>query len=1308
MKVIAVFISYFIFLLCFYFPKPPPLLERNLCYKNYPYNKENVKSNFETIVNVECAHHNLFHILYLSILVITFLWLFWLDLCREVIYISFNTNLNMRKNKSIKKSPPWFFYVLVFIMLGLLLTSGKESIIIFVSSTNPNQVNKVGMLLKFKKYAKLILIGTIAIFMFSIAVTPVTQYLCVAIFQIMCHTYVKKNPCWLSAILILISNDIECNPGPEYHSNFLNFMSWNLNSLSTNNFERVQLIEAHNTIFNYDLISICETSLNDSLISKVPELNGYTFEPANHVNNMSHGGVGLFYKNSLPAVIRRDLSFDECIVIELKFGRKKVFFTVLYRSPAFKHNSLEFQTFLSDFKLLHSNIQAENPFALFFTGDFNGHSQLWWNDGDTNLEGQEMEELFNSLNLSQIISEPTNFEPGKKPSCIDLILTDQPNLVLASGTRASLDTNCHHQIIYCKVNFRIPPSPPSERKTWHYHRANSAAIQRCFTNFPWVQHFNINPDINWQVKSFTDIFLNIMNNYIPNEVKRFVPRDPPWISKQLKTLLNRKNRFFKNYKKHGYKPDDKIKLETFRKECKEAVERAKTDYLTNLGSKLNDPNTSQKAYWKIINRAMNKCRAPIIPPLLVNNVFILNCKEKAKLFNDFFCNQCKLIINNSTLPVFKFLTDKRIDNLNLQNDEIVSLIRNLNPNKASGSDGISGHMLILCDDSIALPLKIMFKNILETSSYPDIWKRANVTPIFKKNDKQAVKNYRPISLLPIIGKLFEKIIFNNLYTYLTTNNLITKNQSGFRPGDSTSNQLLYLVNEIHEAFENPKSLEVRAVFLDISKAFDKVWHNGLIFKLKQNGISGNLLNLFKSYLQNRRQRVVINGSYSEYLSIESGVPQGSVLGPLLFLVYINDLENSIKSNIKFFADDTMLFSTVEDPVVSASNLNHDLDLIHKWAHQWKMEFNPDPLKQATEVLFSCKRIKHNHPQLTFHGTVVAKMNDQKHLGLTLDSKLSFEKHVNEKIIKAKKNIGVIKHLSKYLPHKTLDQMYKALVRSHLDYCDIIYHEPCKVNQPPLGVTLTAPMEKIEKIQYLAALAITGTWKGSNRTKLYEELGWESLTDRRRCRRILQVHKIVTNRSPLYLKDKLPINHRHLIGANVPNSIHGVLCRTERYKKSFFPDAISSWNTFISHFAKMPSFTSLKSYMSSFFRPNVKSIFGIHDPSGIRYLYQLRVSLSPLRSHKMLHNFDDTPSNLCHCKEGIEDTYHFLFKCPLHVTHRASLATSVIGILYKYNINHLGNLVHIYLYGHGSISHADNKAILLSTIKFIKDTKRFLT
>ena len=229
-------------------------------------------------------------------------------------------------------------------------------------------------------------------------------------------------------------------------------------------------------------------------------------------------------------------------------------------------------------------------------------------------------------------------------------------------------------------------------------------------------------------------------------------------------MLDRKNRLFKNYKRHRYKEEDKVRLEGFRIECQNAVETAKFSYLTNMGNKVNGPGTSQKSYWKIINRAMNKCRAPKIPPLLINNRFILDCREKAKFFNDFFSQQCQPIINSSVLPNYIFLTNKRIDQLTIRNDEIIALIRNINPNKATGSDGISGQMLLQCDDSAILPLKIIFRNILLTSTYPDIWKLV-VTPIFKKGDKQLIKNYRPISLLPICGKMFEKIIFN-LYSYL--------------------------------------------------------------------------------------------------------------------------------------------------------------------------------------------------------------------------------------------------------------------------------------------------------------------------------------------------------------------------------------------------------------------------------------------------------------------------------------------------------------------------------------------------------------
>ena len=223
--------------------------------------------------------------------------------------------------------------------------------------------------------------------------------------------------------------------------------------------------------------------------------------------------------------------------------------------------------------------------------------------------------------------------------------------------------------------------------------------------------------------------------------------------------------------------------------------------------------------------------------------------------------------------------------------------------------------------------------------------------------------------------------------------------------------------------------------------------------------------------------------------------------------------------------------------------------------------------------------------------------------------------------------------------------------------------------------------------------------------MYEELGWESLSDRRRSRRTLQIHKIENNSTPSYLKEKLPPHHRSHVGV-LKNSFHCYHYKTERFKMSFFPDAITSWNIFIGHFTNTPSYDVFKTHLLAFFRPKKRSIFNIHDPWGIRFLFQLRLGLSPLRSHKKRHNFVDTPSDLCLCNTDIEDTKHFLFKCPFYAIKRASLATEVIPILTRNNLNHLSDDEKLYLYGSVSINDNDNKAILLATIKFLKDTNRF--
>ena len=955
-----------------------------------------------------------------------------------------------------------------------------------------------------------------------------------------------------------------------------------------------------------------------------------------------------------------------------------------------------------------SQISNENPYSMFFTGDFNAHSSNWWTEGDSTPEGIYLENVFSNLNLTQIIKEPTHFREHCNPSCIDLVITDQPNLVLGSGVRPSLDPTCKHQITFCKINFSIPPPPAYNRKVWQFDKANLPLITRAISEFPWRQRLIQIIDPSLQVDLLIETILNIMSNFVPNKIIRIKPTEPEWLNRDIKNMLKKQNRIYKKYRKNGFKEIDKIPLDLYRKECAVAIAKSKQDYLCKLGNKLSNNCTGQKTYWKIINNLLNKCKIPRIPPLLIANKFVTSCKEKATLFNNFFVTQCQPFVNTSKLPIFFPLTAEKVDICGITSEQISNILLDLKVNKAHGPDDISIKMIKLCGNDLCIPLKLIFNNILETGIFPNQWKKANVTPVHKKDSKQLIKNYRPISLLPIFAKVFEKIIFMHLYNHLIKNNLITKNQSGFRPGDSVTNQLIYLVHEISKSFNCDESLEVRSVYLDMSKAFDKVWHKGLLFKLEQNGVTGKLLEFFKNYLNNREQRVALNGLFSDWGTIKSGVPQGSVLGPLLFLVYINDLEKGIKSSIKFFADDTSLFSIVRDPNISAEELNHDLQLINQWAFQWKMSFNPDPTKPAEEIIFSRKRGCQNHPPLFFNNEEVKQVNEHKHLGLILDSKLTFSSHINEKLSKARKGIGVIKYLSSYVPVKTLDQIYKMYVRPHLDFCDTIYHMPMIPNLFVYSFRLTNLMDKIESVQYQAALAVTGAWKGTNTDKIYDELGWEPLTERRRFRRLVQFFKIQNDLTPEYLKIPDVSPRTHLYGTRSGNAITPIPYRINTYMNSFFPNAVKEWNKIDPDLRQLTSLSIFKSNLLKTIRLPKRSIFNIHDPKGTKRLFQLRVGLSPLRYHKWHHKFRDTPSDMCACQTSAETTQHYLLDCNNYTEVRKDLFLEINPILVSKGLLNLQNdlLTKLLLYGNDALSDVDNKAVLNATIQFIHKSTRF--
>ena len=277
--------------------------------------------------------------------------------------------------------------------------------------------------------------------------------------------------------------------------------------------------------------------------------------------------------------------------------------------------------------------------------------------------------------------------------------------------------------------------------------------------------------------------MNIFHNYIPNKFISCDDKDPPWINEEIKSLIHRKNALYQRQRKPG--SIDYTSLNALTIDISHAISSSKLKYHERLANKLNDPKTVPKTYWSILKTFVNSSKIPLIPPLLVDNKLVTNFLYKANLFNNFFAKQCTLISNDSKVPVnLNFETRERLSALEFCVDDIVKIIRSLDQNKAHGHDEISIRMIKLCASSTSTPLHLIFRNCLETESFPKEWKKANIIPVHKKGDKQFITNYRPVPLLSICGKVFEKIILNSLFVYLNNNNLLNSNQSGFRPADS--------------------------------------------------------------------------------------------------------------------------------------------------------------------------------------------------------------------------------------------------------------------------------------------------------------------------------------------------------------------------------------------------------------------------------------------------------------------------------------------------------------------------------------------
>ena len=816
---------------------------------------------------------------------------------------------------------------------------------------------------------------------------------------------------------------------------------------------------------------------------------------------------------------------------------------------------------------------------------------------------------------------------------------------------------------------------------YNYSKLDIEKIQICLMQYN-LTATALTDDIDLAAEDLSNIIMSCASNCMPVNTIKICERDPPWVNSEVKRQLERKNQTYRRAKRTNCAAD----WHNFRKARNEytaVVRKRKAEFDSNLDFKVSNTSTfNQKDWWKIVSSFMTKngTNSSKIPPIENDdNTITSAANEKAELFNSFFIKQSTVESNEDEVPTIPHV-DKEITPLVISEHSVHQILSNLDTSKAVGPDLVHNKLLKCCADILTTPLTIIFNRSIIEGKFPSVWKTAHVTPIHKKDEKHKITNYRPISLLSCVGKVMEVCVQQHILNYLQQNELITANQSGFLPNHSTVYQLLETYNDICSALDN--NITTQAIFFDISKAFDKVWHRGLIAKLEAIGIRGTLLPWFRDYLTNRKQAVVIEGAKSTYQHIGAGVPQGSVLGPTLFLIYINDIIDNIKSTVKLFADDTNLYLCLDDPTQRANILNEDLGIIAQWALKWKVTFNPI----KTKLVNFCRKLNPFYEPLIFGGNVLTNSLNHKHLGITFQSDCKWDHHITSIIAKCRILVSVLKSFKYRLSRKSLETMYTSFILPHLDYGDVIW-DNCTLKLST----------KLEEIQLDALRTITGTVRGTSHAILYRESGFPLLKERRRRHKLTLYFKILNNMTPIFLSKLVPplisevnpYHRRRQFDRRIPK------CKTELYKKSFFPSTTNLWNSLPQNMQTSTSISQFKSFLKS----------TDHTPPPYYYIgdrrtqiihTRLRLGMSDLNSHLVMRHISE--NSYCTCGHRNETTQHFLLDCPEYTQAR----NVTINSLSPTHMN-----THLLLHGDRNLSIASNNEIICTVLNYIQITERFV-
>lgn len=871
-----------------------------------------------------------------------------------------------------------------------------------------------------------------------------------------------------------LSGDIETNPGPESPNNNgagganrkRNVTCVLLNARSIRN--KGPELESYIATRQPDIVCVTETWLNNHINDSVLGIpDDYIIFRRDRGQNQRGGGILVAIHASLSPVILTTLAPDnlELLWFSIKANRESWIIGLLYRQPS--SNALFWER-------LHQNltsIDMELYDACMVLGDFN----VDMNPHGSNVTTRKrLLDVTNDFGLYQMVSEVTrpSDDNAQGGSIIDLLFTNRPDWIHSVNTIPSPVDSDHLALEVCLRSHRTAPRRAVVREFLDTFHGDFEHLRNIMHYIPWSAFMNPN-DPNESAEIFMDLLDAAIHDSIPQKTKRKT-KNSPWVTPALKKLIIKKHRLFKKAKRSTLDLDW-CQYKVVRNDVKKQTRKLYWDYVNNMFSS----NDNRRRFWSFVSK--KKQNAPP-PKFIVNNSSLSQPSEISNAFNDMF----SLVFNPSGSvsdePPSGSLPIPQLSSIQVQVHQVGNRLLQLSASKAPGPDGVLPVILKNCALEISYPLVHLFNISLNTGKLPDSWRRSNITPVFKKGDRSIMSNYRPVALTSVICKVLEQIVSSSILEHVETFGLLNPNQHGFTQKRSCVTQLINVLQAWCTILDKNRPPRVDAAFLDMSKAFDKMPHHILLSKLSaQFNVTGTLWKWIKSFLVGRIQRVIFQGSSSPWVDVTSGVPQGSCLGPLLFNLFINDISLPLSSKSVMFADDILMFRTVQSPN-DEERFQTDLQLLHEWAELNQMTFNPSKCK----ILHVTRSRNLQPPIYKLNTSDLSCAPSYVYLGVTICANLQWNTHIDNIVKRANRLLGFIRVVAGQASTQAIFSLYKALILPILEYGCPAWH-PHTLKQE----------QQLERVQRAATRIALKQRRGD---MSYEDrlttLHWSSLSSRR--------------------------------------------------------------------------------------------------------------------------------------------------------------------------------------------------------------------